>query len=507
MSQPVTLFYSYAHQDEELRDQLATHLAGLRRQGFIEDWHDRHIHAGTAWEGQILAQLASAQLIVCLVSSDFIASDYCYTIEMPRALERHRAGEARVIPIVLRPCTWRETPLAELYVLPLDGKPVTQYADSDSVFTYIAATIKAVAEEIQQRRVPDAQTVDDLPSPSPLEPSAFVLETGAMPPDSVFYIQRRADRDAQAQLASPEPTVIIKGYRKSGKSSLLKRLHHDAQARGYRSAYLDLQSLSHACFASSEQLLRELAYTITDELNSSTDPDDVWLERRSAMRNVTRFIEMTVLAASDVPVQLIFDEADRVFSFPDCRTDFFAMLRFWHNRRASHEAWRKCHLVIAHSTDPALWISDLNQSPFNVGLPMTLDDFDEEQTAELNVLYGTPLRHAEDINRLTEWVGGHPYLVRLALYLLATEPSSLTELEHTAMHQDGPFASHLYAYLRSLIENADLKIAMQQILVNGTCDNEIDFQRLWSTGLIRGVTRQAASVRCRLYHDYFRSRL
>ncbi len=106
MSQPVTLFYSYAHQDEQLRDQFGIHLSGLRRQGLIDDWHDRKIGAGTAWEKQILAQLESAQIIVLLISSDFIASDYCYKIEMTRALERHRAGEARVVPVVLRPCMY-----------------------------------------------------------------------------------------------------------------------------------------------------------------------------------------------------------------------------------------------------------------------------------------------------------------------------------------------------------------------------------------------------------------
>src|SRR5437660_11262721 len=124
-TQPIELFFSYSHRDQDLRDQLETHLKLLQRQGLISSWHDRKIGAGDEWAGQIDAHLNSAQIILLLISADFIASAYCYDIEMKRAMQRHDAGKAIIIPVILRPCDWHKTPFGKLQVLPTDGRPVT----------------------------------------------------------------------------------------------------------------------------------------------------------------------------------------------------------------------------------------------------------------------------------------------------------------------------------------------------------------------------------------------
>src|ERR1700726_1357463 len=108
--QPIELFYSYAHRDERLRKRLETHLSVLRQQGVITEWHDRKIVAGTDWKQSIDAHLMTATVILLLVSPDFLASDYCYGVEMQRALARHGAGEASVIPVILRPVDWQGAP-------------------------------------------------------------------------------------------------------------------------------------------------------------------------------------------------------------------------------------------------------------------------------------------------------------------------------------------------------------------------------------------------------------
>lgn len=126
---PIQLFYSYSHKDEKLRDKLETHLALLKRQSVIASWHDRKIGAGQEWANQINEYLNSAQIILLLVSSDFLASDYCYDIELKRAMERHKAGEARVIPIILRPCDWQSAPIGGLQALPRDAKPITDWTN------------------------------------------------------------------------------------------------------------------------------------------------------------------------------------------------------------------------------------------------------------------------------------------------------------------------------------------------------------------------------------------
>src|SRR5436305_5294340 len=153
---PVNIFFCYAHEDETLLKKLKTHLRPLQRQGLITEWYDRDISAGTEWEQQIKEQLNSAQIILLLVSPDSMDSDYCYGIEMKRALERHQRGEARVIPIIVRPVYWHGKPLGQLQALPTDGQPVTSshWQDRDAAFYAITQGIYNVVEQLMPRPLP-----------------------------------------------------------------------------------------------------------------------------------------------------------------------------------------------------------------------------------------------------------------------------------------------------------------------------------------------------------------
>ena len=139
---PVELFYSYAHEDEALRDELEKHLSLLKRSGLIVAWHDRRIGVGEEWRHQIDAHARSADIILLLVSPDFLASDYCYNVEMNLALERHDRHEAIVIPIILRPVDWSGAPFAHLQALRQDAKPLTVWANRDEAFLNIAQGIR-----------------------------------------------------------------------------------------------------------------------------------------------------------------------------------------------------------------------------------------------------------------------------------------------------------------------------------------------------------------------------
>ena len=136
------LFYSYSHKDADLRDELDHHLSVLKRSGIIHDWYDRAIDAGAGWAGQIDNHLGKADIILLLISADFLASDYCYDVEMKRALERHEAGEAAVIPIILRPVDWSGAPFAKLQCLPTHAVPVTSWANRDQAFRDVAEGIR-----------------------------------------------------------------------------------------------------------------------------------------------------------------------------------------------------------------------------------------------------------------------------------------------------------------------------------------------------------------------------
>jgi hypothetical protein len=145
------VFFSYSHQDQDLRDQLETHLSLLKNQGIISSWHDRKIIAGTEWAREIDAHLNTAQIILLLISADFLASSYCYDIEVKRAMERHSAGQARVIPIILRHCEWHSTPFGKLQALPTDGKPVDSrnWYNKDEAFHNVTQGIRKVVEDLQ----------------------------------------------------------------------------------------------------------------------------------------------------------------------------------------------------------------------------------------------------------------------------------------------------------------------------------------------------------------------
>jgi hypothetical protein len=142
------VFFSYAHKDEKMRDELEKHLSLLKREGIITGWHDRKIVAGQEWGNEIDTHLNTAKVILLLVSSDFIASNYCWDIELKRAMERHEANEARVIPIILKPVDWKSAPFARLQVLPKDGTPVIKWGSRDEAFENITQGIRAALEEL-----------------------------------------------------------------------------------------------------------------------------------------------------------------------------------------------------------------------------------------------------------------------------------------------------------------------------------------------------------------------
>ena len=189
------VFFSYAHADEALRDELEKHLAMLRRQGVIDTWHDRRIEAGEPIDDRIDSELEEAQIVLLLVSPDFLASDYCYEREMRRAMERHDRGEARVIPVILRPCDWHGAPFGRLNAVPRDGRPVTKYPNQDESFLEITRAIREAAESFASAR----------PESGPTQPEASSFsgapDTTAQPRSSTLRLRKTfTDRDRDAFL-------------------------------------------------------------------------------------------------------------------------------------------------------------------------------------------------------------------------------------------------------------------------------------------------------------------
>src|SRR5579864_2336255 len=147
---PLKLFYCYAHPDARLLKRLDDHLTILKREGVISEWHDGDISAGQEREEEIHQNLEDAHLVLLLISSAFLASDYCYDTEMQKALERQERNTAQVIPIILRECDWKIAPFRKLQALPSNGKPATMWGNKDAAFTDIARGIREIAEKFHE---------------------------------------------------------------------------------------------------------------------------------------------------------------------------------------------------------------------------------------------------------------------------------------------------------------------------------------------------------------------
>src|SRR6266704_2499936 len=187
----VKMFCCYAHEDEPLLKKLKTHLRPLQRKGLIDVWYDRDISAGTDWEQQIKEQLNAAQIILLLISPDFMDSDYCYGVEMQRALERNERGEALVIPIILRPVDWQGM-LGKLQALPTDAIPVMSsgWHSQDEAFLNVAEGIRKVVEK-------------DIPRLSALALPIQVLKA---------ELPQSAEKVQEQQPTKPEPQVMNEDF-------------------------------------------------------------------------------------------------------------------------------------------------------------------------------------------------------------------------------------------------------------------------------------------------------
>jgi hypothetical protein len=207
------------------------------------------------------------------------------------------------------------------------------------------------------------------------------------------------------------------------------------------------------------------------------------------------------------------DEVDRLFT-TSFGGEVFGLFRSWHNARSLDPSgpWNRLTLAIAYATEAHLFITDLNQSPFNVGTRLALDDFTVEEVAELDRRYGRPLDDPARVRRFYGLVGGHPYLVREGLHEMAARGMDLESLERLADHDDGPFGDHLRRLALSLAHGdaatgAPLADAMREVLAGRPCPTAESFYRLRSAGVVAGDSAGDARPRCRLYAAYLGRRL
>ena len=217
----ITLFFSYSHVDEYFRNELDKHLSILKRQGLIDGWHDRMILAGSEWSHAIDEHLERSQLILLLVSADFLASDYCYDVELKRALELHDRGNARVIPVILRPVDWRGSPFGKLQALPRDARPVTNWENRDSAWLDVARGIRLVCEELAANPTMGPARIPEVSKQSELYQLYDVFLKSGVP--NITFVEPEDFGSLKLSLAQPGRGVVIEGPTGIGKTTALKK--------------------------------------------------------------------------------------------------------------------------------------------------------------------------------------------------------------------------------------------------------------------------------------------
>ncbi|MGB0384130.1 MAG: AAA-like domain-containing protein [Ardenticatenaceae bacterium] len=456
---------------------------------------------------RIRGELSQADCVIFLLSAESIHSEVVLQqLEMVLELGARLDGQPRVLPVWLA----YRAGLANAPHPVLESLKWAFWQNEADTPRLIAQLKLAVAG----RELPfDLSTLVGLceqSTPPPFQPptpvalpSALEHPEGALAPDSAFYMERDADRRACAAIARQGVTITIKGARQMGKSSLLQRLSQMAHQMGKRFVSLDCHLL-HGTMSDEDTFFRHFCDILTYKMGQKNRVADYWALPFSNMLRCTEYVGQELLPNLAQPCVLALDGADYLFDMP-FRSAFFAMLRTWHNNRGIDRIWRQLDLVVVTSTEPYYFIENLHQSPFNVGEVIDLQDFTPAQVSELNRRHGSPLSAKEE-QQLMTLVQGHPYLVRQALYLVANQRYTPTDLFARATDDRGPFGDHLRALLWRLFAKQELRQGMLQVVHHHSCPDERLFFRLRGAGLVRRH-QHTVLPRCPLYADFLRQYL
>ncbi|MGA2247555.1 MAG: serine/threonine-protein kinase [Verrucomicrobiota bacterium] len=390
----------------------------------------------------------------------------------------------------------------------LEKEPAFRPSDGDGLGSQLAAALdeaRAVPEAWLQTNFVPAES-SGLKARELKNDTAVMIEVagGAVSLKSPYYVERRGDRDLLEALVKAESIVLIQGPRQIGKTSLLARGLEAARKSGRSAVSVDFQSCNDEVIASLKSLYLHLAAEITDQLVLPSSCELNWDERRSANTNFERFLSRKVLAGKSGPLVWAMDEVDRLFTRPYCN-ELFGMLRSWHNARSLDPAgpWAKLSLVMTYATEASLFITDPNQSPFNIGVRVILEDFSMDHLADLNRRHQEPLTSNKELERFHSLVGGHPYLIRAGLNFLVREHVRIADLEKMAIAERGPFFDHLHRAGAMVSREPSLMLTLKALLKKEPCPTAADYYRLRSAGLVNGESPETTQLRCNLYEKFF----
>lgn len=484
-AQRVALLYKRNAQPDD--HVLALLESGLRAAGH-DVFIDRHLRIGVEWATEIERQVREADAVIPLLSAAAVQSEMLEgEVKIAWEAAGQIPGKPRILPIRVN----FEEPLKDPFYSIL-GR--LQYAmwrtPADD-----AALLSSVLDSLEAKEAPK-------------QLQNQVMPKGTEPLDSPYYIVQTADLEFQAALESREEFIVcVKGARQMGKTSLMARGMQQAEKAGIKVASVDFMGLNQTAMADIDSFYKGLGEMIAVNLDLDVFPDQIWGKERAPNVNFERYIRREVLGKIEGHMILAMDEVDRLFAHP-WASDVFGMFRSWHEerRRKPESHWKRLTLAFVYATEPHLFITRQDMSPFNVGTKLELHDFGIDQVEKLNHLYGDPLRSTEQLERFFALFNGQPYLTRRGFYEMTAHGLSLDQLEAGAT-DEGPFGDHLRRILVMLASDKELLAVVKGLVRGEAIPDQASFYRLRSGGVITGSAPQDAHFRCGIYRTYLERHL
>ena len=332
----------------------------------------------------------------------------------------------------------------------------------------------------------------------------LVFPEGSVALDSPFYIERSPIEDiCYETIAKSNSLIRIKGAKWMGKTSLVNRILQQAHFQKQKTVYLDFGNVEQSIIQNLDKLLRWLCEMVSRQLKLTSKVDCYWnTDNLGSSDRCTVYFTEYILTQTKSEIVLALDNVDRLFVYQEVAEDLLRMLRGWHELGKVCDFWSRLKLVLAHSTEVYIPL-DLNQSPFYSGVPILLTEFSGDRVQTLATLYQLNLKEIE-IERLMNRVGGHPYLIQLAMYQMKTQNFSLEQFLALVLDRTGIYHSLLQTLIGILCQFPELNIAFHKV-INSDAPislNPLQIYKLHSLGLIKHQGN-LVSPRCKLYRDYF----
>ncbi len=386
----------------------------------------------------------------------------------------------------------------------LTGKPV-DYTTFEEISRKLALDwreISALGFEVAPQTVGKNLEPSELFDPD--QGTVSLYPSGAVPLGSPFYLERAPFREqVEREIRKPGALVRIKAPREMGKTSLLLRVLDSAKRLGYCTVSLNLEQVDQAILNDLDQFLRWLCANAARQLQLKPRLDDYWDDDLGSKISCTSYIQDYLLESTATPLVLALDEVNQIFEHPQVAKDVLPLLRSWYEEAKTLPIWQKLRIIVVHSTEIYVPL-DLNQSPFNVGLPIQLDTFSQEEVQQLAQCYGLDWEDGEAASQLMDIVGGHPALVHTALYHLSRGEVTLAQLLKTAPTATGIYHHHLQRHWVTLQEQPELVNALHAV-ISATEPIRLDCilsYKLSSLGLIV-QSGDKVIPSCELYRHYF----